>query len=214
MRIPSLVEGLNAGEDAEVELLRPMADVENTILCTGSHDLAIGVLEDQLKLRHPELKIAATNVGSFGGFLALQRGETHIAGTHLLDPASGIYNIPDIQRAIPNVPVVLVHLAQREQGIIVSRGNPKALRGLQDLARHDIRFVNRQPGSGTRVLLDYQLKKLRIEAAAIAGYEREEFTHMAVGVAVASGLADAGLGVRARGAGVGVGLHSRRQRTI
>jgi len=196
MRIPSLVEGLNAGETAEVELLRPMADVENTILCTGSHDLAIGVLEDQLKLLYPELKIAATNVGSFGGLLALQRGETHMAGTHLLDPASGIYNIPDIQRAIPNVPVVLIHLAQREQGIIVRRGNPKALRGLADLARHDIRFVNRQPGSGTRVLLDYQLKKLRIEAAAIAGYEREEFTHMAVGVAVASSLADAGLGVR------------------
>ena len=197
MRIPSLVEGLNAGEAAEVELLRPMVDVENTILCTGSHDLAIGVLEDQLKLRHPELKIAATNVGSLGGLLALQRGETHIAGTHLLDPASGVYNIPDIQRAIPNVPVALVHLAQREQGIIVSRGNPKALRGLEDLARHDLRFVNRQQGSGTRVLLDYQLKKLHLESAAIAGYEREEFTHMAVGVAVASGLADAGLGVRA-----------------
>ena len=196
MRIPSLVEGLNAGETAEVELLRPMADVENTILCTGSHDLAIGVLEDQLKLLYPELKIAATNVGSLGGLLALQRGETHIAGTHLLDPASGIYNIPDIQRAIPNVPVVLVHLAQREQGIIVSRGNPKALRGLKDLARHDIRFVNRQSGSGTRVLLEYQLEKLGLDGAAIAGYEREEFTHMAVGVAVASGLADAGLGVR------------------
>ena len=214
MRIPSLVEGLNAGEDAEVELLRPMVDVENTILCTGSHDLAIGVLEDQLKLRHPELKIAATNVGSLGGLLALQRGETHIAGTHLLDPASGVYNIPDIQRAIPNVAVALIHLAQREQGIIVSRGNPKALRGLQDLARRDLRFVNRQQGSGTRVLLDYQLKKLQLDGAAIAGYEREEFTHMAVGVAVASGLADAGLGCARRGAGVKIGLHSRRQRTI
>jgi putative molybdopterin biosynthesis protein len=197
MRIPSLVEGLNAGEAAEVELLRPMVDIENTILCTGSHDLAIGVLEDQLKRSHPELKIAATNVGSFGGLLALQRGETHIAGTHLLDPDSGIYNIPDIQRAIPKVPVILLHLAQREQGILIPRGNPKVLRSLEDLARKEIRFVNRQPGSGTRVLLDYQLKKLQIDSAAIAGYEREEFTHMAVGVAVASGLADAGLGVRA-----------------
>jgi putative molybdopterin biosynthesis protein len=197
MRIPSLVEGFNAGETAEVELLRPMVDIENTILCTGSHDLAIGVLEDQLKLRHPELKIAATNVGSLGGLLAVQRGETHIAGTHLLDPESGVYNIPDIQRAIPQVPLVLVHLAHREQGILVARGNPKTIRSLQDLARVDIRFVNRQQGSGTRVLLDYQLKQLRIDGAAIAGYEREEFTHMAVGVAVASGLADAGLGVRA-----------------
>jgi len=197
MRIPSLVEGLNAGEAVEVELLRPMIDIENTILCTGSHDMAIGLLEDQLKLRHPELKIAATNVGSLGGLLALQRGETHIAGTHLLDAASGMYNIPDIQRMIPQVPVVLVHLADREQGVLVARGNPKAIFSLQDLAGGKIRFVNRQPGSGTRVLLDDQLKKLRIDGASIAGYEREEFTHMAVGVAVASGLADAGLGVRA-----------------
>ena len=204
MRIPSLVEGLNAGEAVEIELLRPMADIENTILCTGSHDLAIGVLEDQLKLRHPELKIAAANVGSLGGLLALQRGETHIAGTHLLDPDSGIYNIPDIQRAIPQVAVVLVHLAQREQGILVARGNPKGIRSLQDLARGEIRFVNRQPGSGTRVLLDFELKKLRIDGTAIIGYEREEFTHMAVGVAVASGLADAGLGVRAAAQALGL----------
>lgn len=197
LRIPSLVEGLNAGEEAEVELLRPLEDIENTILCTGSHDIAIGVLEDQLKLVYPGLKIAATNVGSVGGLLALARGETHIGGTHLLDPESGAYNIPDIQKMIPNVPLVLIHLAQREQGILVARGNPKAIAGLKDLARAGIRFVNRQPGSGTRVLLDHELKKLGIAADAVAGYEREEFTHMAVGVAVASGLADAGLGVRA-----------------
>jgi putative molybdopterin biosynthesis protein len=197
LRIPSLVEGLNAGEEVDVHLLRPKEEIENTILCTGSHDLAIGVLEDQLKLRHPEIKIAATNVGSLGGLLALQRGETHIAGAHLLDSETGTYNIPDIKRTIPKTSVVLVHLAQREQGLLVGRGNPKAIRGLEDLARKDIRFVNRQPGSGTRVLLDYALKKLVIDPASIGGYEREEFTHMAVGVAVASGLADAGLGVQA-----------------
>ncbi|MBI1995097.1 MAG: molybdopterin biosynthesis protein [Deltaproteobacteria bacterium] len=197
LRVPSLVEGLNAGEQADVELLRPIEDIENTILCTGSHDLAIGVLEDQLKLRHPELKIAATNVGSLGGLLALQRGETHLAGTHLLDPETGVYNIPDIKRTIPKVPVVLVHLAQREQGILVAPGNPKAIGSLKDLARKGVRFVNRQPGSGTRVLLDYELKRLGIESGSINGYQREEFTHMAVGVAIASGLADAGLGVRA-----------------
>lgn len=197
MRIPSAVEGLNAGEETDVELLRPIEDIENTILCTGSHDPAIGVLEDQLKLRYAELKIAATNVGSLGGMLALQRGETHLAGTHLLDPETGVYNIPDIKRTIPNVPVVLVHLARREQGILVARGNPKGIGALADLARPGIRFVNRQSGSGTRVLLDYELKKSGIDSSSIAGYEREEFTHMAVAVAVASGLADAGLGVRA-----------------
>jgi len=204
MRIPSLVEGLNAGDEADIELLRPIADIENTILCTGSHDLAIGVLEDQLKLRHAELKIDATNVGSLGGLLALQRGETHIAGTHLLDPETGAYNVADIQRTIPNVPVVLVHLAQREQGILVASGNPKSIRSLEDLTRAGVRFVNRQPGSGTRVLLDYELGKLGIDRAAIAGYEREEFTHMAVGVAIASGLADAGLGVRAAANALGL----------
>ncbi len=204
MRIPSLVEGFNAGEEVEVELLRPLNEIENTILCTGSHDLAIGVLEDQLKRREPETKIAATNVGSLGGLLAVQRGETHMAGTHLLDPDTGIYNIPDIKRVIPNVPVVLVHLARREQGIMVSPGNTKEIKSLEDLVRKDVRFVNRQPGSGTRVLLDYELKKRSINAAAIRGYEREEFTHMSVGVAVASGLADAGLGVRAAAQALGL----------
>jgi len=204
LRIPSFVEGLNAGEEMDIELLRPEAEIENTILCTGSHDLAIGVLEDQLKLRHSGLKIAATNVGSLGGLLALQRGETHIAGTHLLDPETGIYNIPDIKKTIPKTPVVLVHLAQREQGILVRRGNPKSIHGLRDVTGKDCRFVNRQPGSGTRVLLDYELKRLRIDPTSIHGYEREEFTHMAVGVAVASGLADAGLGVRAAAQALGL----------
>lgn len=204
LRIPSLVEGINAGEEAEVELLRSLDEIDHTILCTGSHDLSIGVLEDRLKLSYPELKIAATNVGSLGGLLALQRGETHIAGTHLLDPDSGAYNIPDIKRTIPSLPVVLVHLAQREQGLLVRRENPKGIKNLKDLARQEIAFINRQPGSGTRVLLDFELNKLGIDPAAIRGYEREEFTHMAVGVAVVSGLADVGLGVRSAANALGL----------
>jgi putative molybdopterin biosynthesis protein len=204
LRIPSRLEGLNAGEEVAVELLRPPEDIENTILCTGSHDLAIGVLEDQLKSLHPELKIAATNVGSLGGLLALRRGETHIAGTHLLDPETGVYNIPDIKKTIAGVPAVLVHLARREQGILVAPGNPKSINGLKDLAGGTVRFINRQAGSGTRVLLDYELRRLGIRATSISGYGREEFTHMAVGVAVASGLADAGLGVRAAAQALGL----------
>ena len=203
MRIPSLVEGLNGGEEVDIDLLRPQKDIENTILCTGSHDLAIGVLEDQLKQLYPELKIAATNVGSLGGLLALQRGETHISGTHLLDPESGLYNVPDIKRTIPKLPVTLVHLARREQGIVVARGNPNSIGSLKDLTSR-VRFVNRQPGSGTRVLLDFELKKLGINPNAIDGYDREEFTHMAVGAAVASGLADAGLAVRAAAQALGL----------
>ncbi len=204
LRIPSLTEGINGGEEVEVELLRPLEEIENTILCTGSHDLSIGVLEDRLKLCYPELKIAATNVGSVGGLLALQRGETHVAGTHLLDPKTGAYNIPDIKRTIPSLPVVLVHLAQREQGLLIQSGNPKGITNLKDIARSGIAFINRQPGSGTRVLLDFQLRALGIDPAVIRGYEREEFTHMAVGVAIASGLADVGLGVRSAANALGL----------
>ncbi len=196
LRIPSLTEGINAGEEVEVELLRTTDEIDNTILCTGSHDLSIGVLDDQLKLHHPGLKIATTNVGSLGGLFSLQRSETHLAGTHLLDPESGTYNIPDIKRILPRLPVTLVHLTQREQGLILQPGNPKGIQDLKGLATKGVRFINRQLGSGTRVLLEFELKRLKIAPQSIGGYDREEFTHMGVAVAIASGLADVGLGVR------------------
>jgi putative molybdopterin biosynthesis protein len=196
LRIPSLVEGINAGEKVPVELLRPEEEVEGTVLCAGSHDLSIDILGDQLKRDFPGARIAASNVGSLGGLTAIARCETHIAGTHLLDPATGRYNIPDIQRSIPEAALTLVRLVQREQGLLVQRGNPKKISGLKDLPRADVTFVNRQPGSGTRVLLDYELERQKISPESIRGYGREEFTHMAVAVAVASGLADVALGVR------------------
>lgn len=196
LRIPASSEGVGAGEEATVELVRPLDDVRHTILFTGSHDLTIGVLEDTLKARWPELKISSASVGSLGGLLALRRREAHCAGTHLLDPRTGTYNLPDVRRHLDPRAVMVVNLVCREQGLIVARGNPKRLRGLEDLVRDGVRYVNRQPGAGTRVLLDYRLRRLRIAPARIAGYEREEHTHMAVAVAVASGLADAGLGIR------------------
>ncbi|MFQ5682383.1 MAG: molybdopterin biosynthesis protein [Candidatus Binatia bacterium] len=204
LRIPSMSEGINAAERVEVELLRSPEEIENTILCTGSHDLTIGILEDHLKLHYPDLKIAATNAGSLGGLLSLQRGETHIAGTHLLDPDTGVYNIPDIRRTIPQLPVVLVHLVQREQGLMVMPGNPKQISKLKEIARKEVSFINRQPGSGTRVLLDFELKRLGIDPKGIRGYEREEFTHMAVGVAISSGLVDVGLAVRSAAKALGL----------
>ncbi len=204
LRIPGMVEGINAGEEIEVEILRSPEEIEHTVLCTGSHDLSISVLEDQLKRRDPRLKIATANVGSLGGLHSVRRGETHMAGTHLLDPATGDYNIPDIRRVLPDAPVVLVHCVRRTQGLLVPRGNPVRLSGIGDLGRRDLRFVNRQPGSGTRVLLDYQLGRLGIDPATIQGYDHEEFTHMAVAVAVASGLADAGLGIRSAADALGL----------
>lgn len=204
LRIPSFLEGFNAGEEVEVELLRPRADIRHTIVLIGSHDPALGVLEDVLKARHPEHKISLANVGSLGGLLALRRGEAHAAGTHLLDPATGAYNMADIARHLKGIPVRVVHLMRREQGLIVASGNPKGIRSLRDLTRRDVRFVNRQPGAGTRVLLDYRLARLRIRPERIGGYEREEFTHMAVAVAVASDIADCGLGVRSAAQALGL----------
>lgn len=204
LRIPPLSEGINAGEEVGVELLRPRSEIVNTIVFSGSHDLSIGLLEDCLKRAHPHLKISATNVGSLGGLLALKRGEAHVVGTHLLDPKTGAYNLPDIRRHLKMSAVMVVHLVGREQGLIVARGNPTHIRRLQDLARGDVRFVNRQPGAGTRVLLDYKLAKRRLRPERIHGYEREEFTHMAVAAAVASGLADCGLGVRSAANALGL----------
>jgi len=141
--------------------------------------------------------LASANVGSLGGLLALARDEAHLAGSHLLDESSGEYNVSYIQQHLAGRAVVLVHLAGRVQGLIVPPGNPKAVTALANLQRGDVVFVNRQRGSGTRVLLDYHLRHLGIDPAAIAGYDREEYTHLAVAADVASGAADTGLGILA-----------------
>jgi putative molybdopterin biosynthesis protein len=204
LRIPTDSEGVQAGEKVRVELLRDWAEIENTILVTGSHDLALGFLEDALKRVHPELRLACSNVGSLAGLTALARGETHVAGTHLLDPSSGTYNLADVDRVIGRKSVVVVRMAVREQGLILARGNPKQIRGVRDLVRPDVRFVNRQPGAGTRVLLDVLLRKEGLDPGNIRGYEREEFSHMAVAVSVASGLADCAMGLRTAAAALGL----------
>lgn len=197
LRVPSSREGVNADEEVEVELLRPWSEVARTILLTGSHDLALGYLEDALRQRDPAFRLACANVGSLAGLLGLARGEGHVAGCHLLDPDSGTYNLVEVRTQFRPKDIVVVHLAVRQQGLLVSPGNPKSIRALKDLTRPDVRFVNRQPGAGTRILLDYLLTRDGIRKEEIHGYEREEFTHMAVAAAVASGIADCGLGIAA-----------------
>jgi len=142
-------------------------------------------------------RLASANVGSLGGLLALRRGEAHLAGSHLLDPSTGEYNLSYIRQYLPGVPVKVVGLVGRQQGLLVPRGNPKAIGSLQDLTRADVRFVNRQRGAGTRVLLDFQLGLLGVAPESIYGYNQEEYTHLAVAAAVASGRADTGLGIAA-----------------
>ena len=204
LRIPSLDEGLNAGQEVPIELLRPAEEIAHTILFTGSNDLTIGVLDDQLRGQFPGLRISASSIGSLGGLVALKRGEAHMIGTHLLDPATGAYNLPDLKKQQLLSKVVVMNLVVREQGLIVPKGNPKKIKSIKDLARKDVSFVNRQPGAGTRILLDYTLSKLKVKPERIQGYEHEEVTHMAVAVAVASGLTDTGLGVKSAAKALGL----------
>jgi putative molybdopterin biosynthesis protein len=180
-----------------VELYRDPAQVERTVVAIGSHDLVLDLLAQFLAERAPGTRLASANAGSMGGLVALRRGEAHLAGSHLLHPESGTYNLPYVQQYLPDQPVVLVTLVRREQGLIVAPGNPQGLRGLADLTRPELRYVNRQRGAGTRVLLDYRLGELGIDPAAVQGYAREEVTHLAVAAAVASGVAACGLGIRA-----------------
>ncbi len=204
LRIPAESEGVAEGEVVEAELLRPADDILNTIVCIGSHDLTLDVLANELRRRDHRLSLSSANVGSLGGLLAVGKGSAHLAGCHLFDPATGDYNSAYIRQYLPGLPLRLVNLVFREQGLLVPRGNPKGITGIADLAREDVTFINRQGGSGTRILLDYELGRLGIEPQAVRGYEHEEFTHMAVAVDVLSGRADVGLAIYASAKALGL----------
>jgi len=197
VKIPRGSEGVHAGAEVTVELFRDPEEIARTIVAIGSHDLTLDLLASCLRQRHPDLTLASANVGSLGGLTALSRGEAHLAGAHLLDEATGEYNLPFVRQTLPGVAAVLVNLTFREQGLIVPKGNPKGIRTLEDLTRPDLQFINRQRGSGTRILLDYQCKQRGIPPAKIPGYAREEYTHLNVAAAVRSGAADCGLGILA-----------------
>ncbi len=197
VRIPRFSEGVHAGATVTVELFRRAGEIEKTIVAIGSHDLTLDLLTNLLHRKAPDLHLSSSNVGSLAGLLALKRGEAHLAGSHLLDEETGEYNVPYVRRLLPGGKVVVVTLVYRDQGLIVPKGNPKEITTLQDLTREDVAFVNRQKGAGTRVLLDYKLKELNIDTMKIIGYDREEFTHLAVAAAVKGGVADVGLGILA-----------------
>ena len=195
--IPRFSEGIAAGERVNVRLYRDPGALRRTIVAIGSHDLALDLLAQFLAERMPGMRLASANVGSLGGLVALRRGEAHLAGSHLLDPESGLYNITYVRRYLPGERVVLYTLVEREQGFIVPAGNPAGISGWDDLCREELRYVNRQRGAGTRMLLDYELGLRGIAPDAISGYDRQEYTHLAVAAAIASGTADLGLGIRA-----------------
>lgn len=196
VRIPRFSEGADAGTAVTVHLYRTPSEIDNTIMAIGSHDLTLDLLAQFLS-ETTTRRLASANVGSLGGLVALRRGEAHLAGSHLLDPATGEYNDRYVKQYLPNQVVVLVTLVGREQGWIVPKGNPQGLTSWEDAAHPDLQMINRQRGAGTRVLLDYEMSQLGIDPTQAKGYDREEYTHLAVAAAIASGTADFGLGIRA-----------------
>jgi len=188
-------EGIIAGKTVEVRLEKPLSEIMGTVVAIGSHDLTLDIIANLLREKHPDMTLSSANQGSLGGLLALKRQEAHMAGTHLLDEKTGVYNVPYIQRYLPGMEVCLVTLVYRQQGLMVLPGNPKNIKAIEDLTRPDVTFINRQKGAGTRVLLDFALREKRIDPAQIRGYERESYTHTQVAAQVKSGAADVGLGV-------------------
>lgn len=197
VRIPRFSEGHNAGDRVAVHLYRSPHAVDNTALIIGSHDLTLDLLAQFLAERHPDFRLVSAHVGSLGGLIALRRGHAHMAGCHLLDVDTGEYNVAAVGQYVPGQTVKLITLVEREQGLILPKGNPKAIRGIADLARRDIRYTNRQRGAGTRLLFDHLLAQSGLAADQINGYNSEQITHLAVAAAVKSGQADAGMGVLA-----------------
>jgi putative molybdopterin biosynthesis protein len=188
-------QGKPAGDEVDVRLYRSEAEIDNTIFATGSHDISIDIMAQFLYKQGRRMAVA--NVGSLAGLVALSKGEAHLAGSHLLDPESGEYNLAYIEEYLPGVPLQVIALVGRSQGLLIRKDNPKGIQSLVDLSREEVTFVNRQRGSGTRVLLDYQLGLLGISPGQIRGYQNQEYTHLAVGAAIVSGRADCGIGIAA-----------------
>jgi putative molybdopterin biosynthesis protein len=204
LTIPAGNEGVGAGEKVSIELLRSKAEVDATLVFIGSHDNILDLMANQLHREKPFTRISSAHVGSMGGIMAIRRNEAHMAGCHLLDEVTSEYNIPFIKRLLPNIPLQLINLCYREQGLMVAKGNPHNISGFTDLIDHQLMFINRQGGAGTRLLTDKVMKDLGITSDQLAGYDHEEYTHMSVAAAVASGSADAGMGIRAAAKALGL----------
>ena len=195
LTVPQGTEGYEAGAEVEVRLLRPKRELEHTLVAIGSHDPLLDELADLIHRENPDIFMSSSHVGSMGGIMAARRKENHVAGIHLLNEADGTYNEAFLEKYFPNGGGRLVECVGRTQGLMIAPGNPLGLTGIEDLTRDGLRYVNRQKGSGTRILIDYLCKKQEIDPTGIYGYDREEFTHTSVAAQIASGSADAGMGI-------------------
>jgi len=206
IRIPAMSEGLIQGQKVAAELLVEEQALLNTVVVIGSHDITIDILGDEIRVGGRNIRISSGNVGSLGGLMALRKGSCHMSGSHLLDAKTGEYNVSFIRKYVKGIDVSVFHLVLRDQGLIVPKGNPKGIKGIEDLSRDDVVFVNRQAGSGTRVLLDYKLGEIEMSPQLIRGFAHEEYTHMNVAVAVLSGAADCGMGIFAAARALDLGF--------
>lgn len=195
LEIPMNCEGIEGGCEVSVNILKSRKEINNTLVVIGSHDPLIDVISDIMRRRYPGKYVSSAHTGSMGGIMAVKRKETHAAAIHLLDEATGEYNKSYVQKYLGNEKIALVKCAGRSQGFIVAEGNPKGITSVTDLVKLGVRYVNRQKGSGTRILLDYLLKRNDVDSSNIYGYEREEFTHMSVTALISAGNTDAGLGI-------------------
>ena len=189
------LEGYEAGSEVEVRLLCPASKLENTLVVIGSHDPLLDELGDMMHLEDDAVYMSSAHVGSMGGIMAIRRGEAHAAGCHLLDTATGAYNTAFMKKYFPHGGVRLVRCVGRQQGLMVQKGNPLGITGFADIAKEGLRYVNRQKGSGTRILTDYLVKQNGLEIDKIYGYDREELTHTSVAAQIVNGSADAGMGI-------------------
>jgi putative molybdopterin biosynthesis protein len=195
LEVPQGLEGYEAGAEVEVRLLSPAEKLENTVVVIGSHDPLLDELGDMLHLADHSLYMSSSHVGSMGGIMAIRRGEAHAAGCHLLDTATGAYNVSFMKKYFPKGGVKLIRCVGRQQGLMVAKGNPLNIQSFADIAKPGLRYVNRQKGSGTRILADYLCRQNALDPAAVYGYDREELTHTSVAAQIVSGSADAGMGI-------------------
>ena len=193
--VPQSCEGYDAGDRAQARLLRPVERIARTVRVVGSHDPLIDEAADLMRRADPGAFVSSAHVGSMGGILAVLRGEAQLGGVHLLDERDGSYNESYVERFFPEGGVALVECVQRVQGLMTAPGNPKGIRAFAQISDAGVLYVNRQKGSGTRILCDFLMRREGIAADAVDGYAREETTHTAVAAQIASGTADCGLGI-------------------
>jgi putative molybdopterin biosynthesis protein len=197
IRVPENIEGYNEDEVVSCELLRSKDELRRRSHIIGSHDLSLDILRDMAKTKFPDQDLISTHVGSMSGIMAFRKGISDLCTTHVIDEHEMVYNIPVIKKYVPDRPWLLIHLVKRTQGLLVQRENPRSISGIPDLGRDDVTFVNRQVGSGTRILLDSMLKAKGIRKESVKGYDREESSHTAVAILVREGVSDTGVAIHA-----------------